>query len=820
MTTNVGRLEAELKLDASKFQAGIASAQAALGTFQTRMVAFQASASKLGMAMTLGITVPVVALGGAMLKMAADAIESENLFEVSMKGMATVARDWSEEVSEALGLNAYEVRRQVGTWNVMLRSMGANEEAAYGMSKGLTMLAQDIASFYNMRPEEAFLKLQSAISGEVEPMRRLGINLTETAVRAFALEKGIIATDRELTESEKIIARYGLLLERTSDAQGDLARTMESPLNTMRRLQSQTTALMVSIGYELMPVASAVLTWLADTGFPNLQDAVGDAKLAWDNMGETGQRVVIALSTLFVAGGPLLKGISMVISGVKNIALAFGLLRAAAVPEILAIGVGLELLGRLTAKAFAALGSAYTETEHGLELMGEQTDANATAIRAWAAQYSPLGSIAGATIGKMFDQLGTFGAASEDANDIVANMQETYAELMAGIYGFTPALDMFKKGMDGAAEKTKKAKDAFAEAGFSAQDMAQAMVSAHPAVRMLELRIVGLKDQLAGVNAAIEGNAAAQQAMQEAIRATQERISELNNQLSVAKQRLSDLANPRLTGMGTLDQQIFDAEQAIKRLQLVAAGGKLPAGIALPKGTIEEWQKLLERLRLQREVTYEPMLRQLQAAAQPPVTEIGFGAAMAAITATKASIASLEGQLVSATAALRGQEDALRGLQREQDVLRESAAQLGKQIAMAEEQLDKATTVLLKIFFDFSDTHSATTIGDVNAAVAAWEAAKNRIDELAGQIWVQASSIGAPSIPTFQHGGIVTRPTLALIGESGPEAVIPLSGSHGGLMSGQMRIEIPVYLDGEVLTRVVWDGLKNRARIGTAMGLS
>ena len=110
-------------------------------------------------------------IGKASLEMANDVVESESLFAVSMKGMADEARKWSDDLSDSLGLNAYGLRKNVGIFNTMFRSMGLGEQEAYNMSTGLTELAEDMASFYNIDSEEAFTKLRAGITGETEPLR-------------------------------------------------------------------------------------------------------------------------------------------------------------------------------------------------------------------------------------------------------------------------------------------------------------------------------------------------------------------------------------------------------------------------------------------------------------------------------------------------------------------------------------------------------------------------------------------------------------------------------------------------------------------------
>lgn len=195
----------------------------------------------------------LLGFSGNSLRMAASVQESENLFEVSMGAMADSVRAWSEDVAEATGTADFEIRRMVGTFNVMLKSMGFADEASVSMSKNMTMLANDLASFYNLPIDEAFTKISAGISGETEPLKRLGILIDEASVKAFAAANGIGELGRELTNGEKITARYGLIMEATSAAQGDLVRTADSATNQWRRLTGQTAQLSASLGNQILP---------------------------------------------------------------------------------------------------------------------------------------------------------------------------------------------------------------------------------------------------------------------------------------------------------------------------------------------------------------------------------------------------------------------------------------------------------------------------------------------------------------------------------------------------------------------------------------
>jgi len=190
----------------------------------------------------------VLALGAYTIKLGADVVESENLFVVSMGKMARAAEGWAKNYARGLNMNTNDVKKFLGTFNVMLTSMGLSEEQAYDMSRALTGLAFDMASFYNLSPEVAFEKLQAGITGEIEPLKRLGIVMNETVVKAYALANGIGTAGTELSETEKILARFGVLMEKTTKAQGDMARTSDSASNRFKQIWAAVKEMIQHVG--------------------------------------------------------------------------------------------------------------------------------------------------------------------------------------------------------------------------------------------------------------------------------------------------------------------------------------------------------------------------------------------------------------------------------------------------------------------------------------------------------------------------------------------------------------------------------------------
>lgn len=206
-----------------------------------------------------GISLPLAAAGAASLKMAMDAVESENLFDVAMGQMAEQARTWSQQLRQELGLNEYSVRRNVATLYTMFDSMGMTNDKALEMSITLTQLAYDMASFYNLPLDEAFEKLKAGITGEEEPLKRLGIMVDDNTIKTYAYSAGIAQQGQELTQQQKVLARYVAILDQTQTAQGDLARTITSPANQLRMMREAAEMLAVDLGKTLIPELQRML---------------------------------------------------------------------------------------------------------------------------------------------------------------------------------------------------------------------------------------------------------------------------------------------------------------------------------------------------------------------------------------------------------------------------------------------------------------------------------------------------------------------------------------------------------------------------------
>ncbi len=188
-------------------------------------------------------------------------IENMNLFNVSMGQYAEEAQRYAEQVGEVMGINPGEWMRNQGVFMTITDGFGVASDRAYTMSKNLTQLTYDLASFYNISTSDAFQKLESGISGELEPLRRLGYDLSVARLQQEAYNLGIDKSVMSMTQAEKAELRYYAIMTQVTNAQGDMARTLEAPANQLRILQAQVEQATRALGNLFLPILKAILPY-------------------------------------------------------------------------------------------------------------------------------------------------------------------------------------------------------------------------------------------------------------------------------------------------------------------------------------------------------------------------------------------------------------------------------------------------------------------------------------------------------------------------------------------------------------------------------
>jgi hypothetical protein len=310
--------------------------------FQEKMVAIGAQLRTFGRSMTYGVTLPV--LGGMALsvKAASDLGESVSKVNVVFGESAAAVQEWSKTTAASMGQSRAQSLEAAGTFGNLFKTMGMGQGEAAKMSIKLTGLASDLASFNNISPTEALDALRSGLVGEAEPMRRLGVLLSENEVKQQAYKMGLAETGAVLTEQQKVQARYALVLAQTTTAQGDFARTSDGLANKTRILKAQLTDAGATIGTALIPVvqkAAGVISNLANK---------------FNGMSDGQKKLLVGVGLLAAALGPLMSVMGRLMQSVTMVTAAYRFLFVAKVQDGIVTRAGAAQMAILQVRMLAA----------------------------------------------------------------------------------------------------------------------------------------------------------------------------------------------------------------------------------------------------------------------------------------------------------------------------------------------------------------------------------------------------------------------------------------------------------------------------------
>lgn len=197
-------------------------------------------------------------LGKAIAKYS-EYVEDINLFSVAMGDFADKGAELADRMQGLLGVDSGQAMKNMALFQNLTTSFGVAGDRAYILSSNLTQLGYDLASFHNLSIEESFQKLQAAISGELEPIRRLGVDISNARLQQELYNLGINKKINSLSQADKAQLRYIAIMKQTTNAQMDMGRTLNTPANQMRILKSQVEQLAKAIGAVLIPVVNAIL---------------------------------------------------------------------------------------------------------------------------------------------------------------------------------------------------------------------------------------------------------------------------------------------------------------------------------------------------------------------------------------------------------------------------------------------------------------------------------------------------------------------------------------------------------------------------------
>ena len=303
------------------------------------------------------VTKQIIEFSKAAIGVASDLNEVQNVVDTTFGTEGAIrVNEWARNAAEAFGESELQAKQFTSTLGAMFKSMGVGQADLEEMSMSLAGLAGDMASFYNLDPTEAFEKLRSGISGETEPLKQLGINMSVANLEAFAMAEGITKSYQEMTQAEQATLRYQYIMSATADAQGDFADTSDSLANQQRILQLEIQTLAAEIGQDLMPIAQEILTiardgiqWISENkdALEGLAAAAGVAATAYGVW-----RATLKAEELYDKAAAGIKGITAALNGAEATG---GLTTALSGAGTAASGMGTTMLGALGPAGWATV---------------------------------------------------------------------------------------------------------------------------------------------------------------------------------------------------------------------------------------------------------------------------------------------------------------------------------------------------------------------------------------------------------------------------------------------------------------------------------
>lgn len=258
MGPSVGRINLDLGINSSGFKKELSGIKKHAGGLESVF-------GKLGAAVAGAFAVQKIAsFAKACIDLGSDLAEVQNVVDVTFGNMSKAVDKWAKDAMTSYGMSELVAKQYLGQYGAMSKAFGNTEQMAYDQATALTALAGDVASFYNLSTDEAFSKLKSVYTGETEALKSLGVVMSQTALDAFAMERGFGKTTKEMSEQEKVALRLAFVQDKLSGASGDFARTADGWANQTRVLSLRFDALKASIGQGLIAAFTPVLRILND----------------------------------------------------------------------------------------------------------------------------------------------------------------------------------------------------------------------------------------------------------------------------------------------------------------------------------------------------------------------------------------------------------------------------------------------------------------------------------------------------------------------------------------------------------------------------
>ena len=728
---------------------------------------------------------------------------------------AKAIQDWSKTTAKSLGVSQQAALEAAGTYGNLFRAFGINEQESAKMSQALVTLAADLASFNNVPIEDALLALRSGLSGETEPLKRFGIAINDVRLKEQALADRLIKTTKGvLPQRIKTQAAYALILKDSALAQGDVSRTADGLANQLKFLEAGLQDAKAGFGEALLPAALSVVSAFNEKLLPAIERVVQAIKLQGAEGGLKTLGVEIAnVITNLNGTAKVVKNLILVMVGIKIVIPVVAALRTSWVAVTTAIGA----TATATQIAAGVMRSALASTGIGLLIVG-----------------------AGILVGKLIEMRIQAGATDKAVSFMESNGVKSFknmsqaADLMNGKIGINIVT------LNAVQLAATRAGDALDNAGIL--DVKRGKVTynpvAVPGADAATTAVTGTstKASQAAAKAAKEAAAMAKEVAKQS-KNVASALGKMNDKLTAARDRLKQAKEAYSEYRTSVKEAIVSQFAFTSVLDTFTNGQKSATDAA--KNLVEAQLK------------YEDVLKD-------PEDVKGIANALNELTAaqnanadaTKNKKTFLQVMRDQATAAVAFADKVKKlmvmGLsQSGLDQVIAAGAEAGgaiadELIAGGASAIAETNTLLNSVNKAASDLGKSAADQFYKAGVTQGEAMVNGIIaavEKAGFI-IKGGAVALPKhlqkaldsgklskknitdlnaflkgVPKLAEGGIVNKPTLALIGEAGPEAVVPLSGRNAGMGNTiNLTVNAGMGADGNQIGRDIVDAIKRYER--------
>ena len=268
----------------------------------------------VGKTMTTRVTAPIVAGYTAAAKYASDYEENLNKLDVAFGENSKSVKDWANNARTAYGLSKVQATEAASAFGALGKGIGLSQKASADMSTTLAGLSADLGSYFNVGVDESAKALEGIFTGESEALKKFGVVMTDTNLKQFAADQGLVWS--EMSQTEKTMLRYQFVLAKTKDAQGDFARTSDGTANSTKIFQASIQDLGTAIGTNLLPIITPII------------QKITELVNKFNELSPTAQRIITIVGLIVAAIGPALVIIGTLISSIGTIAGALGMVSA------------------------------------------------------------------------------------------------------------------------------------------------------------------------------------------------------------------------------------------------------------------------------------------------------------------------------------------------------------------------------------------------------------------------------------------------------------------------------------------------------------